>query len=252
MVMIPEARLPDGVRIYALGDVHGCSRLLRTTMADIEADCARRPIGQVQIVMIGDFVDRGPDSRAVVEWLVQHVEDSGVLAIRGNHDQMLVDFLDDPEGPAAFRWMINGGAETLHSYGVPVSNTPLDPAQFEGLSLALRAAMPVAHLDTLRALPLMHRVGDYVFVHAGVRPGLPIDRQDPVDLLWIRDEFLSSPCDHGAVIVHGHTPVAHIERYPNRISIDTGAVFGGALECLVLEGAGQSVLRADGPHALLT
>lgn len=156
--------------------------------------------------------------------------DPRVLCLRGNHDQMLLDFLADPDKRAPVL-LSNGGKETLRSYGV---NTRRQ--NYASLAAQLAAKMPPADLAFLTALPLTLRFGDYLFVHAGIRPGVPLAEQDPHDLIWIREEFLHSRADHGFVVIHGHTPANPVEVMPNRIDIDTGAAYGGPLTCVVLEG----------------
>jgi serine/threonine protein phosphatase 1 len=232
-----EARTPEDMRLYAIGDVHGCDALLAEVHAAISGDLAARPVADHRIVHVGDYVDRGPDSAAVIERLARlTVSDPRVLCLRGNHDQLLVDFLAEP---AQFVDMFlgNGGGETLASYGVEAGLWTTLFGDNTGLAEKLAANMPAHHRLFLETLALSLRLGGYFFCHAGVRPGVPLDDQEPRDLLWIRDEFLYSGADFGAVIIHGHTPAHEPEVRPNRINIDTGAVFGGRLTVLALEGA---------------
>ena len=223
------ASLPEGRRVYAIGDIHGCLDRLRALHAAIAADLAARPAASALLVHLGDLVDRGPDSAQVVAHLATAPPPAGIaeaLTLRGNHEAMMLAALDAPDRDhAALTWMQNGGADTLLSWGVPRRTEPRDWA----------AALPAEDVAFLRALPLSRRDGGYLFVHAGIRPGVPLDRQDPHDLMWIREPFLSSKLDHGAVVVHGHTPTPEPVLRANRIGIDTGAVMGGALTCLVLE-----------------
>ncbi len=230
-----EARTPEGMRLYAIGDVHGCYRELGEAHAKIAADLAASPAADYRIIHVGDYVDRGPDSAAVIERLASMTAaDPRVVCLRGNHDQMLADFLADASAGDVF--LANGGGETLASYGVVPGRFP-----FRKSPAALRNAfvdrMPKAHRSFIESLPLSVRFGDYFFCHAGIRPGVPLDRQDPEDLIWIRDVFLADDRDNGVVVVHGHTPVSSPEVRANRIDIDTGLVYGGMLTCLVLEGA---------------
>ncbi|RMF35431.1 MAG: serine/threonine protein phosphatase, partial [Alphaproteobacteria bacterium] len=222
----------DGRRIYAIGDIHGCLAEMQAMHARIAADLAAAPHRAPLIVHVGDYVDRGPDSRGVIEALLNPaLPDIETVSLLGNHDDLMLKFLDDPHGQwCRFHWLEDnlGGRATLASYGV----TGHDPVR---MAEEARAAVPAAHLDFLRARPRLHRVGSYVFVHAGIRPGVPLDEQDPEDLIWIRREFLDSRADHGAIVVHGHTPAREIELRPNRIGIDTGLVYGRHLTCLVLE-----------------
>ncbi len=223
------ASLPPDQRVYAVGDIHGCLDRLRALHAAIAADLADRPVPSATLIHLGDLIDRGPDSAQVVALLATAPPLPGItqtLTLRGNHEALLLAALEDPEkGDAARLWMVNGGADALLSWGVPRRVEPKDWA----------TALPARDLAYLRGLSLRHQAGGYLFVHAGIRPGVPLDRQEPHDLMWIREPFLSSKLDHGAVVVHGHTPKPQPEIRANRIGIDTGAVMGGALTCLVLE-----------------
>jgi serine/threonine protein phosphatase 1 len=235
-VQVGEAKTPEDMRLYAIGDVHGCDDLLAGMHRRIAEDLAARPTGDHRIIHVGDYGDRGPDSAAVIGQLAALVAaDRHVICLRGNHDQMLIGFLDDPDesGPMLLG---NGGDATLRSYGVMPTMTGLVDGEFAALSEKLAAKMPESHRAFLRSLPLTVRFGDYFFCHAGIRPGVPLDRQDPQDLIWIREEFLWDDSDHGVVVVHGHTPANQPEVRSNRINVDTGAVFGGRLACVVLEG----------------
>lgn len=242
------AAVPDGTVAYAIGDVHGRADLLEDTLAWIATDAARRAARRRVIVTVGDYVDRGPDSRGVVERLAAGPPDGfELVCLKGNHEDFLTGFLETGSGLSL--WAMNGGVPTLASYGVAGA----DDGDAAAVRSALARAVPAHHLAFLDGLGLMHREGDYCFVHAGVRPGVPLDAQDPHDLMWIRGEFLSSPEDFGAVVVHGHTitPVPDVQ--DNRIGIDTGAVMTGRLTCLVLEGAERSFRQtgAEGPEAWL-
>ncbi len=234
---VGEARTPEGVRLYAIGDVHGCDRLLAAAHDKITADLAARPVGDHRIIHVGDYGDRGPDTAAVIDRLAGLVaHDSSVICLRGNHDQMLLDFLASPRR-AGTTFLLNGGGETLWSYGVSAGGFAAIAADTVAMARDLDRNMPAPHRAFLERLPLSVRFGDYFFCHAGIRPGVPLDRQDPDDLLWIRDAFLFDNSDHGVVVVHGHTPAQEPEVRSNRINIDTGAVYGGSLTCLALEGA---------------
>jgi diadenosine tetraphosphatase ApaH/serine/threonine PP2A family protein phosphatase len=223
------AALAASLRVYAVGDVHGCLERLQALHAAIAADLAERPIGHAVLIHLGDLVDRGPDSAGVVAFLARGAHPAGIAettTLRGNHEALMLAALDAPEANDAARlWIVNGGADALHSWGVPRQAEPKDWAAY----------LPQAHVTYLRNRPLSRRIGGYLFVHAGIRPGVPVEHQDPHDLLWIREPFLSSTADHGVVVVHGHTPRPAPEVRPNRIGIDTGAVMGGSLTCVVLE-----------------
>jgi serine/threonine protein phosphatase 1 len=236
-MLLGEAQTPAGMRIYAVGDVHGCDGLLAAIHEKIFADLAARPVGDHRIIHLGDYIDRGPKSAAVVERLVAlTARDPHVLYLRGNHEAMFLDFLEDPfEGGQNF--LANGGAATLASYGVPIEGDGLSSMrEIIGFLYATLENLPVEHRQFIAKLPTSLRFGDFFFCHAGVKPNLALDQQDNFDLLWIREPFLSSNADFGAVVIHGHTPVDAPEVRPNRINIDTGAVLGGPLTCLVLEG----------------
>ncbi len=220
-------RLPAGRRVYAIGDVHGCDRQLAELHGVIADDLKHRPVRLATLVHIGDYVDRGPDSAAVVRRIMRGSPAKGlaVVNLMGNHERTMLDALGGQRA-AATDWLYSGGRPALESWGI-------DP---ESPAASWAEAIPAAEQHFLRKLDLFHEEGDYFFAHAGVRPGVPLMEQAAEDLLRIRHAFLTSEADHGAVVVHGHTPVRHgPEVYANRINIDTGAVFGRELTCLVLE-----------------
>ena len=226
--------VPAGRRIYAIGDVHGRRDLLVQLLERIRAHAAAAPPVQCALVLLGDYIDRGSDSKGVVDLLLGFDWPGWEkVFLRGNHDQALLDFLNDPNFYRA--WRSYGAPETLLSYGV---KPPLfdDEAEFFKARDALAEKLPRTHLDFLHALPNTHEEGDYLFVHAGVRPGIAIDRQMPEDLLWIRDDFLNSNRDFGKFVVHGHTPTEKPVRRSNRLGLDTGAHATGCLTAAVLEG----------------
>lgn len=238
------ARVPDGQRVYAVGDVHGRLDLLDRMLGLIAEDAAAAPRGTAStIVMLGDYVDRGPDGAGVLERLSEGPPPGfGLVCLRGNHDDALLGFLEDGSGLEA--WLRFGGGATLASYGVrPPAPDRAGPDAARAALAELRAAIPGRHVDLLRTLPFRLPLGGYLFVHAGVRPGVPEERQSPQDMMWIRDEFLRSGADHGRVVVHGHTVVDAPEVRRNRIGIDTGAYASGRLTALVLEGASRRFLR---------
>ncbi len=192
------------------------------------------------LVFIGDYVDRGHDSKAVVEQLVNLPSDFVVHFLRGNHDQALLDFLTDPSSFPS--WKDYGAEETLASYGVPPPASE-DEAALRQTRDRLQAALPANHRSFFETLKLSETIGDYFFAHAGVRPGTPLDRQEERDLMWIRDEFLNSRDEFGKIVVHGHTPTNAPVVRRNRIGIDTGAYLTGRLTALVLEGKRRRFLR---------
>lgn len=232
-----EPMLPDGLRVYAIGDVHGCFDLLQAMAARIEADLSAAPAARSVEIFLGDYVDRGPQSRDVVKWLMETppIADARIC-LMGNHEDMLLQALADPSELEL--WLYNGGDATLASYGL--ESVPTSPMALHATCVA---AIPESHRAFLAALPRTAELGSYLFVHAGIDPSRPLNDQDPQDLVWIREPFLHSVVDFGRIVVHGHTPVAEPEFRGNRINIDTGAVFSGQLTSLVLEGATQRLLQ---------
>lgn len=231
--------LPLGLTAYAIGDVHGRSDLVDAVGAAIDRDAAARG-GETIEIWLGDYVDRGPDSAGVVSRLIERARHRRLVAVRGNHEVMFEEFLAgrlDPE-----EWRRVGGFETLLSYGVDVR--ALSRAPLERWVAAADAAVPAEHRAFLESLCDSFRLGDYFFTHAGVRPGVSLTRQVGDDLQWIRDEFLGDERDHGAVVVHGHTPVMEPEFRANRINLDTGAYMTGRLTCLAVDDAGPRLLAA--------
>jgi serine/threonine protein phosphatase 1 len=238
------ARLPEGLRLYAVGDIHGRADLLVRLYELIAEDAAHAPPGtELVLVYVGDYVDRGLESAKVLDRLIERpLAGFRTIHLLGNHDAWLLAFLDDVEvGPA---WLRFGGDTTLLSYGLRPMPPADDEAQLEQLQKGLRECLPAAHRAFLESLPLSFELGDYLFVHAGVRPGVPLERQEPQDLLWIREPFLSFGGDLGRVVVHGHTVQPEPVLRANRIGIDIGACWTGRLCCLVLEGETQRFLEA--------
>lgn len=233
---MPDPALPEGQLLYAVGDIHGRSDLLAALLAAIAADAEGSATVETRtLVFLGDYVDRGPDSSEVVEMLISGLPPGfDAYFLKGNHEAILLDFLQD--APLLEHWLDNGGGATLASYGVDVDRLGRDRAPATAWRQAFAEALPVHHRRFLEGLGLMLSFGDYLFVHAGVRPGVPLDAQDPEDLIWIRGAFLRSRQNFGKIVVHGHTPVREPEICDNRIDIDTGAVFSGVLTALRLEG----------------
>lgn len=197
----------------------------------IDDDLCRRPIQHAVEVYLGDYIDRGNDSKAVIDILCHRLVHRNAVCLRGNHEVLLEDFLKDPD--VVYGWMRLGALDTFTSYGVSTpAAAQLVPAKVQR---AFCSALPRTHVLFLQCLRNTYRCGDYLFVHAGVRPGVPLEQQVQDDLVWIRDEFLHSTADYGCMVVHGHTPVTHPQICSNRINIDTGAVFSGRLTCVVLE-----------------
>jgi serine/threonine protein phosphatase 1 len=235
----PVYALPAGTRAYAIGDVHARRDLLAELLERIDAERIADPRPHEHLVLLGDLIDRGPDSRGVLDLLLERqATDPSLTILGGNHEAMLVAMLDgnlrDLES-----WLHFGGEECAASYGIDPIALLADPV---GAPALLRAAIPEAHAALLRALPDSLRIGDVLFVHAGIRPGVAPDAQDPQDLRWIRAPFLRSAADHGVLVVHGHTVVGEPEIHPNRIAIDTGASATGRLTALCLDGADRRFL----------
>jgi serine/threonine protein phosphatase 1 len=229
----------DYRRIYAIGDIHGRSDLLDLMIGLIDRDLAGMDGGECLTVIVGDYVDRGPDTFGVIGRLVQNPFPTPYVALKGNHEDMMLGFLRDPVRGGDL-WAINGAFPALASYGVPVE--PMREGRYEETALALLAAMPPEHAEFLASLRLSVSLPRFFFCHAGIRPGVPFELQSEHDLLWIREEFLNSTVDFGKRVIHGHTPVPEPEVRPNRIDIDTGAVFSNRLTCLVLEGESHRFL----------
>lgn len=261
---------PDSV-VYAIGDVHGRADLLGRILEEIRADAAARTARRRVLVFLGDYINRGPCSRDVVDLAI----DPGLpgfeaVRLKGNNEDLLVRFLEGDLAAGA-HWLDYGGLDTLASYGIPftrfqsrdaavlealrqrsdslpdygvavASEHAPAPAALDRLRFDLADRLPALHLAFFRSLGVAHREGGYYFAHAGILPGVPLDQQTDRDRMWIRDRFLQSTLDHGAVVVHGHSISPRPEVRPNRIGIDTGAYRSGVLTCLVLEGGTRAFL----------
>ena len=237
-----DARGPEGMVVYAIGDVHGRLDLLAEMHAQIAAEIIRRRPADWRIVHLGDYVDRGPDSKGVIEFLIrQTAADGRMMSLVGNHDIGFLDFLADPEPEGLFATY--GGVQTARSYGVELDFLDMDG--FRASARALDAAVPRSHRDFLRALKFSVIFGDFFFCHAGIRPGVALDAQDPLDLIWIRGEFHGHLELYPKVVVHGHTPVPEPEVCANRVNVDTGAFASGRLTALVIDGAEKNLLAVE-------
>jgi serine/threonine protein phosphatase 1 len=225
-------RVPEGVRIYAIGDIHGRADLLERMLNRIDADLASNPVRIGIQVFLGDYIDRGPASREVLDRLVARNRSSRSVFLKGNHESYLTGFLTNP--PILEDWQRYGGLETLMSYGITPSINANAATQAQ-LAAALDQALPESHRQFIGKLKSSFTCGDFFFVHAGVRPGIPLTKQREEDLLWIRQDFLLYEEDFSKIVVHGHTPVPQPDVRPNRINIDTGAFATGQLTCLILE-----------------
>jgi serine/threonine protein phosphatase 1 len=229
----------DNRRVYVIGDIHGRSDLVDRIVDEIRRDLEKKPAAESLTVTLGDYIDRGPDSRGVLERLAQNPFPTEYIALKGNHEELFETFLSHPA--IASQWRHLGGLETLHSYKVPLAAVMIGKG-FDEASNALRQALPDKHLKFLKNLKLSLAIGKYFLCHAGVRPGVPLEEQKAADLLSIREEFLNSKNNFGKIIVHGHTPTKFPEVFPTRINIDTGAFATGRLTCLVIEGGSRRFL----------
>jgi serine/threonine protein phosphatase 1 len=232
------ASLPPGLRIYAIGDIHGRLDLLDDLSAQIRTDLGSAP-ADVVTIFLGDYVDRGPESAGVIERLSRADFPTPIQTVRGNHEEVVLQFFEDETVLAS--WRRFGGLEMLQSYGVDVTEARRGLG-YGRAQKSLAARMPPEHRMFLEQTGLTASYGDYFFCHAGVRPGVPLERQTPKDLLWIREDFLQFKGSWSKIIVHGHTPVRAPEILPNRINVDTGAFATSILTALVLEGAERRFL----------
>lgn len=240
----PPQAVPAGQRVYAVGDIHGRLDLLDALLDEIERDDAARPGAETLLVFLGDLVDRGPDSRGVIERLLA-LKASGRTArfLLGNHDEV---FLKAARGDVkALRFLIRiGGRETILSYGV--STEEYQSSDFEDLARIFATRVPAEHIAFLSSFEDYIEIGDYLFVHAGIKPGVAIEEQSAADLRWIRGEFLRCKTEHGKMVVHGHSISDEAEIRRNRIGIDTGAFASGRLTALGLEESDRWFITASG------
>lgn len=234
--------------IYAIGDIHGHIDLLRAAHDRIADDMARHGPGTV--IHLGDLVDRGPDSRGVIDLLRDGVaRGEDWLVLKGNHDRMFRRFMNDPSEPEpglrpGYSWLhpALGGAATLAAYGVRnPGDRPVAKVHADAL-----AAVPPEHMAFIDAMPTWHQAPGFIFAHAGIRPGVPMTDQTENDLVWIRAGFLDDMRDHGALVVHGHTAIDRATHYGNRLNIDSSAAYGGPLSAVVLDGDGAFLLDMGG------
>jgi len=236
--------VPGGQRWYAIGDIHGCYDLLNRLIRAIDRDDEERGATDTRLLFLGDYIDRGPNSRAVIELMMKlDLGDDRVVFLMGNHEEVLRATAEGNRKAASLFHKM-GGRETLLSYGASAQD--YDYADASGIVDLVRAHIPPLHLDWLSKLRNLHEVGDYLFVHAGVRPGVAIAEQDPADLRWIRKDFLHHPASHGPMVVHGHSVNRTVDERPNRIGIDTGAYATGCLTALGLEGQERWFLHTEG------
>jgi serine/threonine protein phosphatase 1 len=232
--------MPPQTSVIAIGDIHGRLDLLEPLLARIERRAAMLPGARHIVVSLGDLIDRGPDSAGVIERLMDGVQGCELVVLKGNHEDALLGFLDDK--PIGDAWRNFFGAEAfLQSYGIAGRQNFRVEKAASRLREDLLAAMPLAHIDFLRDLRTSYEIGDYLFVHAGVRPGVPLAQQEERDLVWIRDEFLHSKQRFEKKIVHGHTPVRKPDFNRNRINLDTKAYASGNLTAALFEGTDATI-----------
>ena len=226
--------LTDGLRIYAVGDIHGRLDLLDRVLQAIEVDLRERPVADHLLIFLGDYIDRGPDSAGVLDRLIEIRSHHQTICLKGNHEALLLEALAQPSSLEA--WTAVGGLSTLMSYGFNPQGS-LDAEKAQALVSSFVEALPPAHRDFLTALSLTYEIDDYFFVHAGVKPKVALAAQREDDLIWIRDEFLLHERPFDKYIVHGHTPMREPDVRSNRMNIDTGAFATSKLTCVAFEGS---------------
>lgn len=233
--------------IYAIGDIHGELPLLEELLDEIRWDAHKQPGDSHKLIFIGDYVDRGLHSRGVIDLVMQGIDGFETICLRGNHEQMFLDFLEEPTLERAESWRRDfvGGRETMESYGVVLEELVAILASGGNVKEDL-AAIPGDHINWINALPHWHFEEGYMFVHAGVRPGIHLEAQMERDALWIRGDFTDSELDHGRVIVHGHTTNRDPESRPNRINVDTGACLFGTLTAVALDQVAPRFIQVKG------
>ena len=243
-------RVPAGTVVWAIGDIHGRHDLLRPLVEAIRADMRATDAQKKVVIFLGDYVDRGPDSREVIRYLAALPAGDGVewRFLKGNHEETMVKFLDDPM--VGTQWCEYGGEATLRAYGLRPPDMKHRAEAWRRLSTDLDHKLGADERAFLANLELQVSIGDYFFAHAGARPGLPLDRQSAGDLLWIRSSFLRSDVEFEKVVVHGHTPAAEVHADRRRIGIDTRAYESGMLTALKLQGGERRILQAIAPRSL--
>ncbi|MDW6004662.1 metallophosphoesterase family protein [Vibrio mangrovi] len=243
----PPAETP--CLVYAVADIHGHDYLLEEMLDKIEQDMQETTETKPLVIFLGDYIDRGPDAKRVVDLLIRasRVRNMACVFLLGNHEQWLIDFMHSSVILPV--WGCQGGLETLLSYGVPqkmILSGILDAEVADEVRHVFLDLLPESHLSFFQSLVNHFELGDYFFVHAGIDPNRPLHQQRKEDLIWIRHPFLSSKQDFGKVIVHGHTPSEHVESLPNRINLDSGIYIRHVLNCAVLEGSCRYLIQASG------
>ena len=239
-------RTPDGTVVWAVGDVHGRLDLLKPLVEAVMTDAAGSSASRKVVIFLGDYVDRGSDSRGVIRYLVDLPQDRGIewRFLKGNHEEAMLNFLADP--PAGARWCEYGGDAALLSYGLRPPNLTHKVEAWARVSADLDHKLSPPERTFLEGLELSIAIGDYFFAHAGARPGAPLDRQSAHDLMWVRNSFLDSPVRFEKVVVHGHTPTRKVHIDDRRIGVDTKAYASGVLSAVRLEGPARTVMQAIG------
>ncbi|MDO7840913.1 metallophosphoesterase family protein [Sphingomonas immobilis] len=238
----PAFSLPPDTRAYAIGDVHGCLDQLADLLGQIEADSRAAPIGREFVILLGDLIDRGPDSAGVIDYLLRARETlPNPVFIAGNHEEMLLRIAGG-EDEQLRDWLAYGGDACVASYGLDPKDLLAMPSK--SAIRALRAAIPPAHLEFVGSFADSFKLGDYLFVHAGVRPGVALKDQTIADLHWIRDDFLNSPARLPYRVVHGHSITRTPDERDYRIGVDTGAYASGTLTAVRIEGTERSFITS--------
>jgi serine/threonine protein phosphatase 1 len=245
-VTVDNAAVPPGIRVYAIGDIHGRADLLQRLHEMISVDAKSAAPGTENIVVyLGDYLDRGLNSKDLIDYLLdQPLSGFTSVYLCGNHDQHFLDFLGSPE--IGGLWLKYGGDATVYSYGVRIPDDVPADKRLEHIRDRLLEVVPKRHLAFLSELKMTWTIGDYLFVHAGISPDKAIDKQEPHDLLWIRDEFLESEKDFGKVVIHGHSMTEAPDICKNRIGVDTGACYSNILTCVVLQEDTKRFISTEG------
>ena len=234
-----KKKYQDNDVVFVVGDIHGMAHMLEELQARIAERATALEAKHPKIVYTGDYIDRGPNSKRVIELVMSGIKGFDSVPLMGNHEDMLIDFLDNPDETTAQRWLFNGGIATCKSYGVDVTSNDQEWRP-KDIRHAISKAMPAEHLDFIRnGLSVFHDDKFAIYVHAGLIPGIALEDQARDDMLWVRQKFLGSDFDWGRPVVHGHTPSrSGPELRPNRINVDTGAVYKGDLTAAILDGGG--------------
>jgi serine/threonine protein phosphatase 1 len=238
---IARPTVPDGIRVYAIGDIHGRFDLFEMMLSKIRDETSTLSPAQVRVILLGDLIDRGPDSASVVARAMTQLGFGELTVLTGNHEATMLEALEGDRTMLRL-WLGNGGDAALRSWGV--AQEAIETLDAASLVAAAHRVIPSAQLAWLARRPTSTAIGDYYFVHAGVRPGVALERQSRRDQLWIRGDFLDSKRALGAMIVHGHSISDEVEERENRIGIDTGAYHSGRLTALALEGSDRRTIVA--------